>query len=94
MTEPHETPKLEPISSATSLYRTIEDGTLAPIDPAQAQSGDIAVFADGRAGAYAGNGQVQLEGGEWSKATRAILGGLYPTSGRADSIDPLGPTKL
>lgn len=91
MTEPHQTSKLEPISSAASLYRTIEDGTLAPIDPAQAQAGDIAVFADGRAGTFTSNGQVQLEGGEWSRATREILAGLYPTSGRAESIDPLEP---
>ncbi|WP_457180863.1 hypothetical protein [Mycobacteroides abscessus] len=91
MNEPRNTSQLESIANATSLYRTIDDGALAPIDPSQAQAGDIAVFAGGRAGTYSGNGQVRVEGGEWSRATREIFNGLYPTSGHADSIDPLEP---
>lgn len=94
MTEPHQTPKLESITSAASLYRTSDDGTLAPIDPSEAQTGDTAVFADSRTGTYTSSGQVQLLGGEWSRASREILSGLFPTSGRAESIDPLSLKNL
>jgi hypothetical protein len=68
-----------------------EQGCGAPMKPislADAQSGDIVVLPDRRAGAYLGDGTVMLQGGEWAEFALAALE-VEVQSAVARSLDPL-----